>query len=161
MTTCTFYAREAGEARRVVLPVHPRLAAAMKQHAIRTTHVLTASPLGYLEMQGLLARSRAIITDAGGVQKEALFHGKQCITLRDSTGWPETVQANMNVLLGNRLELLCECAASCSGVFQQHDQALGLFGGGKAATCIADAIVSRAAGRRRWATNANEEVFEP
>lgn len=143
----------------VILPVHPRLAAAMKQHAIRTTHVLTISPLGYLEMQGVLARSRAIITDSGGVQKEALFHGKQCITLRDSTEWLETVQANMNVLLGNRLESLCELAASCGGVFQQHDRALALFGDGKAAKCIADAIVSRAAERRRWATDANEETI--
>lgn len=136
----------------VVLPVHPRLAAAMQHHAIATTHVRTTAPLGYLEMQGLVARSRAVITDSGGVQKEALFHGKQCITLRDSTEWLETVQANMNVLLGDKLESLCDCAASCGSVSERHDQALALFGGGKAAACIADAVVSRAGERRRWAT---------
>lgn len=149
----------AGRIAPVVLPVHPRLAAAMKHHAIATTHVRTIAPLGYLEMQGLVARSRAVITDSGGVQKEALFHGKQCLTLRDSTEWLETVQANMNVLLGDNVESLCDYAASCGGVAEGHNDALALFGNGRASACIADAVVSRAAERRRWAATANSQHY--
>jgi UDP-GlcNAc3NAcA epimerase len=55
-------------------------------------------PAGYLEFTALLRGARALVTDSGGAQKEAYFHGVPCVTLRDTTEWVETVESGWNVL---------------------------------------------------------------
>ena len=86
----------------VVLPLHPRTRARLQ--AARLLDRLAAgaivlAPLGYLAFTSLLTRARAVLTDSGGVQKEAYLAGVPCVTLRDTTEWTETVQAGWNVLV--------------------------------------------------------------
>lgn len=85
------------EARRlpVILPAHPRL---RQKLAAPPAGVRLIPPQGYFAMQRLLSASELVLTDSGGVQKEAYFHRKPCITLRDETEWVETVKAGWNRL---------------------------------------------------------------
>ncbi|MDA8870307.1 UDP-N-acetylglucosamine 2-epimerase (non-hydrolyzing) [Rhizobiaceae bacterium] len=84
--------------RPVVLPLHPRTQAALKRFDVAFDGVTIVEPLGYLDMQKLLSKAALVITDSGGVQKEAYFHGVPCLTLRNETEWQETVEAGWNRL---------------------------------------------------------------
>lgn len=85
----------------VVLPLHPRTRAALEAADVRMPdNVHVAPPVDYLEMIWLEAHCRVIATDSGGVQKEAYFHDKPCVTLRDETEWLELVEHGCNVLVG-------------------------------------------------------------
>jgi UDP-N-acetylglucosamine 2-epimerase (non-hydrolysing)/UDP-GlcNAc3NAcA epimerase len=88
----------------VVLPLHPRTGARLdaagwldELHA--AAHVVLTPPLGYLAFTSLLTNARAVLTDSGGVQKEAYLAGVPCVTLRDTTEWVETVEVGWNVLV--------------------------------------------------------------
>ncbi len=87
----------------VVLPLHPRTAARLDAAGVRgrliAADVVLAPPLGYLDFTALLHHARALLTDSGGVQKEAYLAGIPCVTLRDTTEWVETVDAGWNVLV--------------------------------------------------------------
>jgi UDP-N-acetylglucosamine 2-epimerase (non-hydrolysing) len=84
----------------VVFPVHPRTRAMME--AIDADHpgLLLCEPLGYLDFLSLLADSRAVLTDSGGIQEETTYLGIPCFTLRDNTERPITITAGTNTLLG-------------------------------------------------------------
>ena len=87
----------------MILPLHPRTA-----HVIRDAGLVlptggglrTVEPLGYLDMISLVSHARIVLTDSGGLQKEAFFLGRPCITLRDETEWVETVSGGGNVVAG-------------------------------------------------------------
>ena len=88
----------------VVLPLHPRTgarldAAGLLDGLLAADHVRITPPLGYLAFTALLTRAKAMLTDSGGVQKEAYLAGIPCVTLRDTTEWTETVDAGWNVLV--------------------------------------------------------------
>jgi len=84
-----------------VFPLHPRTRKAVAAQGLRLApHIRAIEPVGFLEMLALESRCRFIVTDSGGVQKEAFFFGKPCITLRDQTEWVETVQSGWNTLTG-------------------------------------------------------------
>lgn len=87
----------------VVLPLHPRTAKIMDQLNLRkkAERLCLTSPLSYFDMVVLEKNARAVITDSGGVQKEAYYHGVPCITLRDETEWVETVDAGWNSIVGS------------------------------------------------------------
>jgi len=86
----------------VVLPLHPRTRARLEAADLLerlAAAVQLTPPLGYLAFTSLLMHARAVLTDSGGVQKEAYLAGVPCVTLRDTTEWGETVQAGWNVLV--------------------------------------------------------------
>ena len=88
-----------------VLPLHPRTrarlaAAGLLERLEGADSLRLCPPLGYLDFTALLCHARAVLTDSGGVQKEAYLAGVPCITLRDRTEWTETVEAGWNVLVG-------------------------------------------------------------
>jgi UDP-N-acetylglucosamine 2-epimerase len=85
----------------IVFPAHPRTQKAIRAQARYVPpNVRLAEPVGYLDMLQLERQARAILTDSGGVQKEAYFFGVPCITLREETEWVETVQIGWNRLVG-------------------------------------------------------------
>jgi UDP-N-acetylglucosamine 2-epimerase (non-hydrolysing)/UDP-GlcNAc3NAcA epimerase len=88
----------------VVLPLHPRtrarlIDAGLLDELARIDGLRLAEPLGYVEFSALLCQARAVVTDSGGVQKEAYLAGVPCVTLRANTEWVETVQAGWNTLV--------------------------------------------------------------
>jgi len=82
----------------IIFPVHPNTRLKLKNYNISTGKIQVSEPLGYTEMQGLLDETTLVLTDSGGLQKEAYFHGCDCITLRDETEWIETVKCGWNKL---------------------------------------------------------------
>ena len=85
----------------IVFPVHPRTQKEInKLHYSLDDHVLMLEPLGYLDMVRLEASARVILTDSGGIQKEAYWLGVPCVTLRNETEWVETVETDWNKLTG-------------------------------------------------------------
>jgi UDP-N-acetylglucosamine 2-epimerase len=88
----------------VVLPLHPRTHARLRDagwlgELEAAEHVRLLPPLGYVAFTALLSRARAVLTDSGGVQKEAYLAGVPCVTMRDTTEWVETVDVGWNVLV--------------------------------------------------------------
>lgn len=87
---------------RIVLPMHPRTRSKIAQFGIQIpNNIFVIDPVGYLEMVWLEANCRLVATDSGGVQKEAYFFGKPCVTLRDETEWIELVETGWNRLVGS------------------------------------------------------------
>jgi UDP-GlcNAc3NAcA epimerase len=90
--------------RPVVLPLHPRThgrlrSAGLLEHLQRNEHIILTPPLGYVEFAALLCNAHAVLTDSGGVQKEAYQAGVRCVTLRPGTEWVETVDTGWNTLV--------------------------------------------------------------
>jgi UDP-N-acetylglucosamine 2-epimerase len=87
----------------VIFPVHPRTRARLEGYDISWgKHVHLMEPVGYLDMMALGRTAYRIVTDSGGLQKEAFLLGVPCVTLREETEWVETVEAGWNVLVGTR-----------------------------------------------------------
>jgi UDP-N-acetylglucosamine 2-epimerase len=84
----------------VILPIHPRTASAVRNRLAPSLleGISVIEPAGFLDMMTLEAHAALIVTDSGGVQKEAYFHGVPCVTIRNETEWVETVEAGWNVL---------------------------------------------------------------
>jgi UDP-GlcNAc3NAcA epimerase len=84
----------------VVLPLHPRTRKLIQEHGLAglLDHLVVTEPLGFLEMVALEQSARIILTDSGGVQKEAFFYGVPCVTMREETEWVETVESGWNRL---------------------------------------------------------------
>lgn len=92
------YLREASGERIVVFPAHPRTAARLRDEGLDTAGLMLTEPLSYFDLHRLVDGSELVMTDSGGLQKEAYFHRKPCITLRSETEWVETVEAGWNRL---------------------------------------------------------------
>lgn len=85
----------------VLWPVHPRTRAVLaREHIAVGPHVRLVEPLGYLDMVVATRSARVVVTDSGGLQKEAYWMGVPCVTLREETEWTETVAEGWNVLVG-------------------------------------------------------------
>jgi UDP-N-acetylglucosamine 2-epimerase len=95
----------------VLFPVHPRTRLALASGDLEVApHVRAIEPVGYLDMLTLEQRARVVLTDSGGVQKEAYLLGVPCVTLREETEWPETLEGGWNVLSGTDADRIIEAA---------------------------------------------------
>jgi len=125
----------------VVFPVHPRTRNYLGRYGLLAKmpeNVQVTEPLGYLDMLHLMAHAAKILTDSGGVQKEAYMLGVPCITLRENTEWVETVEAGWNVLVGAGREEIVSMIHEFAPAGDQPP----LFGDGRAAAGIAKIIRS-------------------
>ncbi|WP_028057317.1 non-hydrolyzing UDP-N-acetylglucosamine 2-epimerase [Candidatus Solirubrobacter pratensis] len=120
----------------VVLPLHPRTRARVREAALSLDGVIVAPPLGYLEFAALLLGARRVLTDSGGVQKEAYLAGVPCITLRATTEWRETVQAGWNTLVD-----LDAPAALAALTREPPPDRPPLYGDGRAGERVVDALL--------------------
>ena len=84
----------------IIVPLHPRTRAIIEENKIDTRGIKFINPVSYLEMIWLLKKCMIVITDSGGLQKEAYFFKKPCITLREETEWVELVDLKANILVG-------------------------------------------------------------
>ena len=101
---------EIGKDAPVILPLHPRTQKMMKTYGLRLTgeRIRQTDPVSYLDMLALEKNARAILTDSGGVQKEAYWFHVPCFTLREETEWVETVESGWNVLVGTETGRIVE-----------------------------------------------------
>lgn len=91
---------EIAKEKQIILPLHPRTRKIIKENSIKIKNITITEPVSYLEMIYLLDNCDMVITDSGGLQKEAFFFKKPCITLRDETEWIELMENRFNVLTG-------------------------------------------------------------
>lgn len=118
----------------VVLPLHPRTRDVVGRLGLSLRCTLI-DPVGYLEMLWLLKHCGLVLTDSGGVQKEAYFFGRFCVTLRDQTEWTELVDAGANALVGADGGEILRLAREKLGT--HVEDAANLYGGGAASAAIA------------------------
>ncbi|CAA7618760.1 UDP-2,3-diacetamido-2,3-dideoxy-D-glucuronate 2-epimerase [Magnetospirillum sp. LM-5] len=113
----------------VVLPLHPRTRQTCELFGLGLDDLTVCEPLGYLDMTRLVSSSALVMTDSGGLQKEAYFHRVPCVTLRDETEWPETIECGWNRLW--------------KAPDYQTRRDIDDFGDGRAANRIIQAILDR------------------
>lgn len=125
---------------RVVFPAHPRTRAAIDLEALPlASHVELVEPMGYLPFASLASQARVIVTDSGGLQKEAYWYGVPCVTARPSTEWVDTVHAGANVLVDDDPAAL---AAAVANARMPVDRP-ALYGDGRASERIAATLAAR------------------
>jgi UDP-GlcNAc3NAcA epimerase len=90
----------------IIMPLHPRTKKCLESYNIAPKNIIIIESVGYFDMLYLLRNCSLVITDSGGLQKEAFFFKKYCITLRDETEWVELVEGGYNKLVGSDKELI-------------------------------------------------------
>lgn len=125
----------------VILPLHPRTKVYLNNYNLEATiasneDLRLIEPVDYLDMVMLEKNAETILTDSGGVQKEAYFHRTPCITLREETEWTETVEAGWNQIAGYNTEKIVECIE-----IKPEKSEIKEYGNGHAAEKIVNAIV--------------------
>jgi UDP-N-acetylglucosamine 2-epimerase (non-hydrolysing) len=121
----------------VIYPIHPRSRKKMKDFALKPENLMIIEPVDFLAFLQLESNARLILTDSGGVQEEACILGVPCVTIRDNTERPETLEVGANVLAGASAERIVECARL---MLEKKDKWANPFGDGKAAERIVKII---------------------
>ena len=124
--------------KQIILPLHPRTKKIIQNLGIITKNITIIEPVGYLEMVWLIDNSEMVITDSGGLQKEAFFFKKPCITLRDETEWIELIENKFNVLAGADKEKILDVYKNFK--FNSNFD-IDLYGGGKASEKIIKEVI--------------------
>jgi len=119
----------------IVFPAHPRTREALAGHRLGP-HIVLTEPLGYLDLAALASQARVVLTDSGGLQKEAYWYGVPCVTMRPSTEWIDTVELGANTLVDDDPDRL---VAAVRDARMPEDRPL-LYGDGRAAGRLADAL---------------------
>lgn len=122
----------------IVLPLHPRTKNILESQSIIPSNVRIIEPVGYLQMMKLTMDAQKVLTDSGGLQKEAYFLNRPCITLRTETEWIETLHDNWNIITGSDPDLIVN-AVNCSFPSQPQKDA---FGDGNSALVIMHKMIS-------------------
>ena len=120
---------------RVVFPAHPRARTAIERDG-QGKGLSLLPPLGYLDFAALASQARVIVTDSGGLQKEAYWYGVPCVTARPSTEWVDTVEVGANVLVDDDPDLLVEAVRTATMPAERPQ----LYGDGQASGRIAAAL---------------------
>lgn len=121
----------------IVLPLHPRTHKFIKDYGLTiNNNIKIIAPVGYLDMINLENNSQKIVTDSGGVQKEAYFLQKPCITMRDETEWIETVENGWNTIVGSNKEKILDAIIN----FNPKGEQKMVFGHGNAADIISEKL---------------------
>ncbi|MBU1619115.1 MAG: UDP-N-acetylglucosamine 2-epimerase (non-hydrolyzing) [Gammaproteobacteria bacterium] len=102
---------EIAKDRKVILPLHPRTKKLIETNSFDTSNLTIIEPVGYLNMVWLIINCSLVMTDSGGLQKEAYFFSKRCVVLRDETEWVELVSSGSNVLVGCNKHKIIEAAS--------------------------------------------------
>ena len=122
----------------VVFPVHPRTRAVALMEGIEAANVHMIAPVGYLDMAALVSQARVLVTDSGGLQKEAYWYGVPCVTARPSTEWVDTVELGANVLVDDDPEKLAAAVASA----RMPEERPPLYGDGHAAERVVASLAA-------------------
>ena len=127
----------------VVLPIHPRTRKLLADSGLdkHLANVKVVEPVPFLDMVALEQAAKVILTDSGGVQKEAFFYGVPCITMRDETEWVETVEAGANFLVGANEAKIVDVFVAIQGNQCEFRGQPTLYGDGHAANAIVARIV--------------------
>ncbi len=122
----------------VILPLHPRTRIYLSGMELHLQNLCFIEPVGYFDMVCLLNQCRAVFTDSGGIQKEAYFFHKPCITLRDETEWVELVKHGYNTLVGADSDKIID--AERHFIAKARDFSIPLYGDGNAGERILNII---------------------
>jgi len=121
----------------VIFPVHPRARKMITAAGCRVApHVRLIEPVGYVDMIALARSARLVLTDSGGLQKEAYWVGAPCVTLREETEWVETVSNGWNRLVGADQQTIVDAVRS----FTPPPSRPALYGDGEAAARCVDLL---------------------
>jgi UDP-GlcNAc3NAcA epimerase len=123
----------------VILPVHPRTRKLLENSSLPMSNLVIIDPVGYFDMITLLANCNGVFTDSGGLQKEAFFFAKPCVTLRDETEWVELINNGFNVLVGAQPEKIKVAEEEIKK--QKKDYSKALYGTGDAGKKIIQLIL--------------------
>lgn len=120
----------------VVMPLHPRTKAVIEKSGL-TLDVKTIQPVSYLEMLWLLQHCQLVMTDSGGLQKEAYFFEKYCLTVREQTEWNELIQSEANLLVGSDIETII---ASANKLYSKKVFARNIYGNSSACAHVVNTL---------------------
>ncbi len=131
---------EIAKEKQVILPLHPRTKQKINKLSLSLNTITIIEPVGYFEMLWLLENCDCVITDSGGLQKEAYFFKKFCITLRDETEWVELVEIGANKLVGAEKDKILKAYKNHS-MFNIENSKLNLYGDGVASQKIVGEVM--------------------
>ena len=134
-----FALNQIAKKKQVILPLHPRTKIALKKGKYDTRNLTIIEPVGYLNMIWLIDNCSLVMTDSGGLQKEAFFFRKPCITLREQTEWVELVQHGFNVIVSAEPDEIINAYKEHK---PQQSYDMDLYGQGKASSMIVKKIIS-------------------
>lgn len=123
----------------IVFPMHPRTKSKLEDLEVSLSkNIFVIDPVGYLQMIWLIDNCKLVVTDSGGLQKEAFFFAKPCITMRDETEWTELVDNNYNILVGASRDRIVDAYMSHNFAC---DFGRNLYGGGEASSLIVEKLI--------------------
>lgn len=124
---------------KIIFPMHPRTKKMIASLEIDIGNIEVIAPVGYLEMVWLIDNCNLVMTDSGGLQKEAFFFSKPCITLREETEWIELVENKVNILVGANKNNILDAYKKMNNKSIQNN--FELYGNGKASECIVKNLI--------------------